>query len=236
MDFLRFIGKGKPRVVKPPALKKGDLVKTPHGEVRYDGLGGGHVEMKIPDQHYWTFMEGPAYKGTFASKTDKLDDVTAAAGRISKPFIKAAAEKAAAAAGKPSIHPAEAGNVIPFSRATSQKKGYTRTQSEALSEFLKSPEAQLPTSGPQGKGLGYGAHRKSPDYSPREIVTPKDPAQYLTQKAFKHFNKLTAVERRKAGFKDWEDLFDLWEMRFTTGQKTGLPPDVYKAFSKLMKE
>lgn len=236
MDFLRFVGKSRPKLVKPPAPKVGDIVKTPHGKVRYDGLGGGHAEMKIPDQHYWTFMEGPAYKGTFASKTSAMDDVAGAAGRIAKPFIKAAAEKAAAQAGKPAIRAEEASNVIPFSRATGQKKGYTRTEAEALSDFLKTPEAQVPSPGTQGKGLGYGAHRKSPDYSPREIVTPKDPAQYLTKKAFRHFNKLTPAQRRQGGFKEWEDLYELWEMRFNTGQKSGLPRDVYEMFSKLMKE
>jgi len=140
---------------------------------------------------------------------------------------------------KPSTADLEAGNVVPYSRARSQKKGYTRLESENFSEWMKKPE---PGRGTEGQGIGYGDLRKSPDYtkqsntweSRHQVV--KDPGEAISKRAASHFNQLTPAERYKAGFEDWSDLYEVWQARFDAGDKSGLPKDVYQMFSKLLRE
>jgi len=117
-------------------------------------------------------------------------------------------------------------------RISGPPKSYTTTESGNLSKFLKSPKTRPGTA---GKGEGYGIHRRSPEYSAKKIARPTDPGEYLADKASKHFNQLTPVERMKGDFEDWTDLYEVWQMRFDAGQKSSLPPDVYNMFSKMLK-
>ncbi len=156
-------------------------------------------------------------------------------------FLRYVGKKGArpkAEAGKPSIRPEEAANIIPFSRA--RPKGYTRVESGNLSGWVKQKGPQPGTS---GKGEGYGVLRRSAEYNKPPPKTPTDPHEYIVKRAFDHFNQLTPAEkmrmadaRPETGFKDSSDLYEMWQARFDTGHKDQLPKDIYNAFSKMLKE
>jgi hypothetical protein len=139
---------------------------------------------------------------------------------------------------KPSIHPQEVANTIPFSRA--RPKGYTRAESGNLSELTRAPS---PKRGTSGQGEGYGTLRRSAEYTATPKKMPSDPYDYIVKRASEHFNKLTPAEkyrvatysRPELGFDTWDDLFDIWQMRFDTGQKDKLPADIYNAFRAMAK-
>jgi len=66
--------------------KKGDIVKSPVGKVRYDGIQPGWEH--IPESYSYTFQDGIAAGGSFTSPSHKLKDIEKSGKKILKVWEK----------------------------------------------------------------------------------------------------------------------------------------------------
>jgi len=125
-------------------------------------------------------MEGPAYKGTFTSKTSEMPDIINKAGKAAEPFIKAAAKKQ---------------KVIPLKQAqTAQSKHYKKLdeaikrekfmddfhKSTSEHEFLVKKERLQGTEpvgpwGPKGKPYSKVKPSQTPYKPTKSYLTTESP-------------------------------------------------------------